>query len=72
MDIKASISKVVERVAKDDALRTQFQTDPIQAVEQVLGINLPRETIEAIVQGVKAQISADKLSGAVDALKKLF
>lgn len=72
MDVKECISKMIERVAADDALRTQFQTDPIQAVERALDIDLPKEAIEAIVQGVKARISADKLSSAADSLKKLF
>lgn len=72
MEIKEYISEVIERVTQDGALRTQFQTDPIKAVEQVLGVDLPEEALEKIVQGVKAKLSADQLSGAVDALKKLF
>ena len=40
MEIKEYISKVIERVTQDGALRTQFQTDPIKAVEQVLGVDL--------------------------------
>ena len=73
MEIKEYISKVIERVTQDGALRTQFQkSSPIKAVEQVLGVDLPEEALEKIVQGVKAKLSADQLSGAVDALKKLF
>lgn len=72
MEIKEYISKVIERVTQDGALRTQFQTAPIKAVEQVLGVDLPEDALEKIVQGVKAKLSADQLSGAVDALKKLF
>lgn len=72
MEIKEQIMKVIERVTKDEALRTQFQTNPIQAVEQVLGVDLPDEAVETIVQGVKARLTADTLSGAVDSLKKLF
>ena len=72
MEIKEYISKVIERVTQDGALRTQFQTYPIKAVEQVLGVDLPEEALEKIVQGVKAKLSADQLSGTVDALKKLF
>ena len=45
MEIKEYISKVIERVTQDGALRTQFQTDPIKAVEQVLGVDLPEEAL---------------------------
>lgn len=59
MEIKEQITKVIERVTQDGALRSQFQTDPIKAVEQVLGVDLPEEAIEKIVQGVKAKLTAD-------------
>ena len=72
MDIKEQIKKVVDKVSKDEALMKQFQKNPIQAVESVLGVDLPDDVISKIVDGVKAKISVDKVSGAVDALKKLF
>lgn len=72
MDIKEQIKKVVDKVTKDEALMKQFQKNPIQAVESVLGVDLPDDVISKIVDGVKAKISVDKVSGAVDALKKLF
>lgn len=72
MDIKEQITKVVERVTTDEALKTQFQKEPIKAVEQVLGVDLPDEIIEKVIQGVKAKLSVDKISGAVDSLKNLF
>lgn len=63
---------MVDKVTKDEALMKQFQKNPIQAVESVLGVDLPDDVISKIVDGVKAKISVDKVSGAVDALKKLF
>ena len=72
MDIKEQIAKVVERIAKDETLQALFQKEPIKEVEQVLGVDLPEEIIEKVIQGVKAKISVDKISGAMDSLKKLF
>lgn len=72
MDIKEQITKVVEQVTTNEELKTQFQKEPIKAVEQVLGVDLPDEIIEKVIQGVKAKISVDKISGAVDTLKNLF
>lgn len=72
MDIKEQIKKMVDKVTKDEALMKQFQKNPIQAVESVLGVDLPDDVVTKIVDGVKAKISVDKVSGAVDALKKLF
>lgn len=72
MDIKKKIEEIAEKVTKDDALRAQFQKDPIQAVEKLLGVDLPDDMIEKVVAGVKAKLTGDKLSGAADSLKKLF
>lgn len=72
MDIKAEIEKVVETVTKDKSLLTQFQTDPVKAVEKVIGIDLPDDIINKVVDGVKAKITVDKLSDTFDAIKKLF
>lgn len=72
MDVKEQINQIVEKISKDAALQEKFKTDPIKAVEQILGVDLPDEVIEKVVAGVKAKISVDQVSGAVDALKKLF
>ncbi len=72
MDIKAQIEKVVDSVTKDQTLLTQFQREPVKAVEKVLGIDLPDDMINKVIDGVKAKISVDKVSDAFDAIKKLF
>lgn len=72
MDIKAQITTAVEKITKDQKLQEQFKKDPIKTVEQVLGVDLPDDTLKKIVDGVKAKISVDKASGVVDSLKKLF
>lgn len=72
MDIKASIEKVVETISQDKALQEQFKTEPVAAIEKLLGVDLPEEVMEKIVAGVKAKLTAGQLAGAADALKKLF
>lgn len=71
-NIKAKIEEIVEKFAKDDALRAQFQKDPVKTVEKLLGVDLPDDVVDQVVKGVKGKLTADKLSGAADALKKLF
>ncbi len=72
MDIKEKITEAVEKIAKDKALQEQFKDEPVKALEKVLGVDLPDDIMEQVVQGVKAKLTADKLSDAADALKKLF
>ncbi|MCH5275917.1 MAG: hypothetical protein J1E65_08750 [Lachnospiraceae bacterium] len=72
MDIKAQITTAVEKITKDPKMQEQFKKEPVKTVEQILGVDLPDDVLNKVVDGVKAKISVDKASGAVDALKKLF
>lgn len=69
MDVKEQITKVVEKITRDKDLQEQFQKEPVKALESVLGVDLPDEIVDQVIQGVKAKLTADKVSGAVDALK---
>jgi len=72
MDVKEKINEAVEKITKDKALQEQFKKEPVKAVESILGVDLPDDVVEKIIDGVKAKMSVDKISGAVDSLKKLF
>ncbi|MDE6923817.1 MAG: hypothetical protein K2O97_09645 [Acetatifactor sp.] len=72
MDIKEQVTKAVEKIAKDKALQEQFQKEPVKALETVLGVDLPDEIVEQVIKGVKAKLTTEKVSDAVDSLKGLF
>lgn len=72
MDIKAKITEIVEKIKEDKNLQAQFKKDPIKAVETLLGVDLPDDIVDKVVDGVKAKLTADKLSDGLGALKKLF
>lgn len=63
MDIKAKISEIVDKVKNDKDFASKFQSDPVGAVEGLLGVDIPNDQVEKIVDGVKAKISLDKLGG---------
>ena len=69
MDLKEQITQAVEKITKDKALQEQFKTDPVKALESVLGIDLPEEAIAQVIQGVKAKLAVEKTSDLVDSLK---
>lgn len=72
MDVKEQIKKAVEKISKDKGLQEQFKREPVKALENVLGVDLPDEIIDQVVQGVKAKLTADKASDALGKLKDLF
>ena len=71
-DVKEQITKVVDKITKDEKLMDQFKKNPVNAVESVLGVDLPDDVINKVVDGVKAKISVDKLGGIASSIKNLF
>ncbi len=72
MDVKEQIKKAVDSISKDKKLQEQFQKDPVKALESVLGVDLPDDVINQVIQGVKAKLTADNVSDAVDAVKGII
>lgn len=72
MDIKEQVTKAVEKITKDKKLQEQFQKEPVKALENVLGVDLPDEIVDQVIKGVKAKLTTDKVSDAVDSLKGLL
>ena len=68
MDIKEKIEELVKKITSDKNLLKKFEKDPIKVVEDLIGIDLPNDMIEKVVEGVKAKISLDKLGGALGGL----
>lgn len=68
MDIKGKINELVDRIKSDKDLSKKFQDDPISTVEGLIGIDLPNDQVEKIVDGIKAKINLDKIGGAFGGL----
>ena len=68
MDIKAKIAEIVEKIKNDKSFASDFQKDPITAVEKVIGVDLPNDQIEKIIEGVKANITVDDVKDKVGGL----
>lgn len=68
MDIKAKIEELVQKIKGDKDLMSKFQKDPISTVEGLLGVDLPNDQIEKLVEGIKAKIDLDKIGGMLGGL----
>lgn len=76
MNIKEKIEELVEKIKGDEALISKFQKNPVSVVEELLGVDLPDDQVEKIIDGVKAKIKlddiGDKLGDLGDKLGGLF
>ena len=76
MDIKAElkekIEEIVEKIKADKDIAAKFQKDPVTTVEGLLGVDLPNDQVEAVVDFIKAKINVEKLGNTLGGLKGLF
>ena len=72
MDIKEKIEKIVEEIKKNPDIKEDFEKEPVKVIEKLIGVDLPDDMVEKIIDGVKAKITVDSVSDIAGALKKLF
>jgi len=70
MDIKAKIEEIVEKLKKDDDLLEKFEKNPTSVLEEYIGVDLPDDKINEVVDAIKAKIKLDKIGGALGGLFK--
>ena len=64
-DIKKIIEDIVAKIKGDKDIGEKFQKNPTKTVEGLIGVDLPDDQINAVVEGVKGKI---KLDGVTDKL----
>ncbi len=67
-DIKEKVEELVEKIKADPKLLASFKDQPVPTIEKLIGIDLPDEQIEKVVDMVKAKIDLDKLGGMLGGL----
>lgn len=72
MDIKAKIEQVAAKLLSDKDLLNRFNTNPAAVIEELVGVDLPDELVNQLVEGIKARLTADKIGAALGGLGKLF
>lgn len=72
MDIKKKIEELVEKIQSDKELQAKFQKDPVTALESLLGVDLPEDQIQQLIDGIKLKLTADNIGSALGALGGLF
>ena len=70
MDIKAKIEQVAKKLMNDKNLMQKFEKNPATVIEEYIGVDLPNEQVNQIVDAIKAKINLDKIGGALGSLFK--
>ena len=72
MDIKELIEKVVDAIKNSDTIKKQWEKEPVKVIEKFIGMDLPDEIVEKVIDGVKAKITIDQVAEVAGTLKGLF
>ena len=70
-ELKDKLEEIVEKIKNDKTIAAKFQKDPVSTVEELIGIDLPNDQIEALVDAIKAKIDIDKIGSALNGFKGL-
>lgn len=72
MDIKKKIEEIVAKLQNDKDLMKKFETNPAGLVNEYLGVSLPEDQVNQIVDGIKAKITVDKVGDAISGIAGMF
>lgn len=67
VNVKEIIGKVIDIIQDDDKFEAKFKANPAKAIEEVIGMNLPDDTVNAVVAAVKAkELQLDNLDDVLE------
>ena len=72
MDIKEKIEEVVNKLKNNPALLKKFDKEPVKVLEELIGVDLPDDLVEKLIDGIKVKLAATKVGDALEGLGKLF
>ncbi len=75
MDIKKVVENLLKEIKKDGDLKAQFEKNPVKVVEKVVGVDLPDDIINKVIDTVKKNVDKDEdgfdLSDVMDMAKDI-
>ena len=68
MDIKEKLEEIVDKIKNDKQILAKFEKNPAAVIEDLIGIDLPDDQINDLVDAIKAKLAVDKLGGVLGGL----
>lgn len=72
MDIKEKVEAIIEEIKHNPKIKEEFEKEPVKVIEKFIGVDLPDDIVEKIIDGVKAKLTVDNVSKIAGVLKDLF
>lgn len=68
MDIMGKVEDLVEKITSSKELKAQFEKNPVAVLEKLVGVDLPDDQVNQLVDAIKAKITVDKVGDLLGGL----
>lgn len=68
MNIKETVEKIVKDIMSDKELKAKWDANAAKVIEKYVGVDLPDEQVNQLVDAIEAKLKLDQLSGALGGL----
>ena len=66
------VDEIVDKIKSNKDLLEKFDKEPVAVLESIIGIDLPNDQIEKVIDAVKAKLTLDDIGDVINGLGKLF
>jgi uncharacterized protein YqeY len=70
--IKEKIEEIVKKLLADKNLMAKFEKNPASVIEEYIGVDLPDDQVNQVVEAIKAKIKLDQVGNVLGGLGSLF
>ena len=67
-NLKEKAEQIVAKLRSDEKLMEKFQKNPASVLEEYLGVDLPNDQVNKLVEAIKAKVQLDKLGSTLGGL----
>ncbi len=71
-DLKEKIEEIINKIKEDKNLLNKFTENPVKTVEELIGMDLPDDQINNVVNIVKGKLNLDAGNNLLGKIKDLF
>ena len=72
MNIMDQVEKIVQKLKTDKDLLAQWKKSPVKVIEKYVGIDLPDDQVNALVDAIEAKLKLDNLGNMLGGIGNLF
>lgn len=66
------VDEIVDQIKANKDLIEKFDKEPVAVLESIIGVDLPNDQVEKVIDAVKAKLTIDDIQNVIGGLGKLF